>query len=124
MAFKSVKRVEPFWYTPEDQEDEDSPLQFKLRGLSASEQSDVLQALGAAGRGSTSTFRDCFRIGCLEIKNAEKPNGKPCTNPVAFLMLQDSFDYVIEAGAVVFDKSFVTEEEKKPHHRSSSFIVA
>ena len=115
MAFKSVKRVEPFWYTPEDQEDlegEDA-LQFKLRGLTASEQSDVLQSLGAAGRGSTNTFRDCFRIGCLEIKNAEKPNGKPCTSAVAFLMLQDSFDYVIEAGAVIFDKSFVTEEEKK-----------
>ena len=28
-------------------------------------------------------------------------------------MLQDSFDYVIEVGAVIFDQSFLTEEEKK-----------
>ncbi len=116
MAFKSVKRVEPFWYTPEDQEDlgeGEVALQFKVRGLTASEQSDVMEALGAVGRGNTNTFRDCFRIGCQEIRNAEKPNGKPCTSAIAFLMLQDSFDYVIEVGAVIFDKSFVTEEEKK-----------
>ncbi len=115
MSFKSVKRVEPFWYTPEDQEGivDEAPLQFKVRGLTASEQSDVMQQLGAAGRGNTNTFRDCFRIGCQEIRNAEKPNGKPCTSAIAFLMLQDSFDYVIEVGAVIFDKSFVTEEEKK-----------
>ena len=115
MAFKSVKRVEPFWYTPEDQEDleGEEPLQFKIRGLTSSEQSDVLGGLASAGRGTTSTFRDCFRIACLEIRNATKPNGKPCNSSVAFLMLQDSFDYVIEVGAVIFDKSFVTEEEKK-----------
>ncbi len=116
MAFRSQKRVEPFWYTPEDQEDLDEgekPLRFRVRGLTATEQSDVLQALGAAGRGSTSTFRDCFRIGCLQIENAEKPNGKPCTSAASFLMLQDSFDYIIEVGSVIFDKSFVTEEEKK-----------
>ncbi len=115
MAFKSVKRVETSWYTPEDQEDLDAeqPLQFKVRGLTSSEQADVLGGLASAGRGTVGTFRDCFRIGCIEIKNAEKPNGKPCTNPVSFLMLQDSFDYVIEVGAVIFDRSFVTEEEKK-----------
>ena len=115
MAFKSIKRVEPFWYTPEDQEDleGEEPLQFKVRGLTSSEQSDVLQGLGAAGRGSTSTFRDCFKIACQEIRNAERPNGKPCKNAISFLMLQDTFDYVIEVGAVIFDRSFVDEEEKK-----------
>lgn len=115
MAFKSVKRVEPFWYTPEDQEDieGEEPLQFRVRCLTASEQSDVLQSLGAAGRGSTNTFRDCFRIGCLQIRNCEKPNGKPCTSAPAFVMLQDSFDYMIEVGSVIFDRSFVTEDEKK-----------
>lgn len=115
MAFKSVKRVEPFWYTPEDQQDLDGeePLQFKVRGLTASEQTEVVKSLGSAELGSICSLRDCFRIACTQIRNCEKPNGKPCTNPISFLMLQDSFDYVIEVGAVILDKSFVTEEEKK-----------
>ena len=116
MAFKSVKRIEPSWYTPEDQEDMDdgeSPLRFKIRGLTASEQADILGAFRSTGAGNTATFRDCFRIGCLEIDSAFKPNGKPCRNAASFMMLQDSFDYVIEVGAVIFDQSFLTEEEKK-----------
>lgn len=112
MAFQS-KKVEPFWYTPEDQEDEDQPLRFHCRALTSSEQSDVLGAVAAAGRGTTNTFRDCFKIGVLSIENAEKPNGKACKNGMSFLMLQDTFDYVIEVGSKIFDVSFITEEEKK-----------
>ena len=116
MAFQSQKRVEPYWYTPEDQEDLDEsekPLRFKIRGLNSSEQTDVMQAFGGAGRSETGLARDSFRIGCLQIENATKPNGKPCTNAVSFLMLQDSLNYIMEVGSVIFDKSFVTEEEKK-----------
>lgn len=113
MAFRSQKRVEPHWYVPEDQEEDESPLKFKIRALTASEQADILGGLRSAGAGNTATFRDCFRIGCMEIDNAFKPNDKPCRNSASFMLLQDTFDYVIEVGAVIFDKSFVTEEEKK-----------
>lgn len=116
MAFKSVKRVEPHWYIPEDQEELDEgeqPLRFKIRALTATEQADILGGLRSAGAGNTGTFRDCFRIGCMDIENAFKPNDKPCRNAASFMMLQDSFDYVIEVGAVIFDESFITEEEKK-----------
>lgn len=116
MAFKSQKRVEPHWYTPEDQEDLDDvekPLRFKIRSLTATEQADILSGLRAAGAGNTATFRDCFRVGCVDIDEAFKPNGKPCRNSASFILLQDSFDYIIEVGAVIFDQSFLTEEEKK-----------
>lgn len=116
MAFQSQKRVQPFWYTPEDQEDVDEsekPLRFKIRGLTSDEQSDVIQALGSAGTRNINTARDSFRIACLQIENATKPNGKPCTSAAAFLMLQDSLNYILEVGSVIFDKSFVTAEEKK-----------
>ena len=110
MAFQSVKRVEPYWYTPEDQKDleGEEPMQFWIRCLTASEQFDVF-----SGQIATIVARDSFRICCTEIRNATKPNGKPCVNAAQFLMLPDSMDYVAEVGAVIVDNSVNTEEEKK-----------
>ena len=110
MAFQSQKRVEPYWYTPEDQQDAEGeePLQFRIRGLTSSEQVDVSQSNTAIVMS-----RDCFRIACMEIRNATKPNGKSCVSAASFLMLQDSLDYIAEVGAVIAANSFSTEEEKK-----------
>ncbi len=114
MSFQSRKRVDPHWYTPEDQLDLDEgevPLRFKVRVLTSTEQADVLGRSGITG--NTITFRDCFRIGCVEIDNCTKRNGRPCKNSASFMMMPDTLDYIIEVGAVIFDESFLTEEEKK-----------
>ncbi len=114
--FKSRKSIAPYWFTPEDQEDLDGaeqPLKFKLRGLRATEKSDIQTLLLKDGKATPNVFRECFLIGCIDIANAEKANGKPCKHPEAFLALPDSLDYAVEAGAEVFMNTFESEEEKK-----------
>lgn len=114
--FKSRKHIAPYWFTPEDQQDldgEEKPIKFKLRGLRATEKSDIETLLIKDGRATSNVFRECFLIGCIDITNAEKANGKPCKHPEAFLALRDSLAYAVEVGAEVFMNTFEDEEEKK-----------
>ena len=113
MAFRSTKKLDLHWFTPEDQEDDDNPLQFRVRPLTSNEQADVLSTLAGIGRAGPAVFRDCYKKATQEVRNAEKPNGKPCKSPGTFLMMQDTYDYIIEVGAYIFDLSFDDEDEKK-----------
>ncbi len=113
MAIQAPKRVEPSWYVlEEDQDNDENPARFKIRALTSSEQLDIYSSF-ADGKATTRTFRDCFKVGVMEIENVSNAKGKPVRGAPQFLMLQDMFDYVIEVGAEVFNKSFLDEEEKK-----------
>ena len=113
MALKSQKTVESSWYTPED-EDEDAanPCRFHIRALSASEQIEVLETF-RAGRPTSLTFRRCFAIGVQKIENYLDGNDRPVKLAAQFLALQDTLDLILEVGAAVFEKSYLTDEEKK-----------
>lgn len=112
MALKATKRVEPSWYTPEDERDEESPARFKVRALTTTEQIDVL-ATFVNGAPGAATYKACFRLAVMEIEQVTSDSGKPITNTYQFLLQPNFRDVVVEVGAEVFSKSFLTEEEEK-----------
>ena len=112
MALKSRKTIEKEWYTLEDQVDEDSPARFELRPLRTSEQMDVYDTF-VGGKPTNKTFQVCFRLGCVSIENVIGANDKPIKTAHHFLMQPDFVDEAIEVGAAVFDKSFLSEDERK-----------
>ena len=114
MALKSQKTVESSWYYPEEEAgvDSEEACRFLLRALSASEQIEVLETF-KLGRPTSLTFRRCFIIGVEKIENYADGNDRPIKHAAQFVALQDTLDLILEVGAAVFHKSYLTDEEKK-----------
>lgn len=113
MARQSKKRVEPSWYYLEGEKEGDADAcRFNLRGLSSSQQIDIL-ATFVKGAPTALTFRLCFGLGVTAIENWTDEHGKPITNAVMFLLDESTLEEVLEVGAEVFYKSHLTNDEKK-----------
>ncbi len=113
MARQSEKRVEPSWYYLEGEDEQAADTaRFEIRAITSSEQIDVL-ATFQAGAPNALTFRKCFQIGVNKIENWTDGDGKPIKTSLAFLIQQDTLNEVLEVGSAVFDKSYLTDEQKK-----------
>ncbi len=80
MAIKAYKGMTPEWYTPSDQEGQDEPARFKIRGLTGPEFLDVQSHFDIANaqvKGSGLVL--ACRLGLLDWENIVDDEGKSTT---------------------------------------------
>jgi len=113
MGLQARAKVEPTWFTPEDQEGDPQPSRFKVRPLTAGEQAEVLATMQASGgRATAVTFRECFVRGVIEIENVTNSEGK-AIRYAQQMITTDLLDTINDVGAHIFNISFLTEDERK-----------
>ncbi len=118
MAMQALKRMAPFWYTPDGQKDDPNPTKFKVRGLNGNEQGYIQPELkidettkmvsGMSGRGLELTLA----YGLLGWENfLDEDGGQVAYSPLNF----GRVDLVTrtELAMQILAASFVTPEEKK-----------
>lgn len=116
MAIKALKRMAPFWWTPEDQEGEPK-TRFKIRGLNGAQQSYVFpelqidqvarMATGMTGRGVELTLS----YGLLDWDHFNDEEGPIAFSPANFERVDPGMR--AKLSMAILAASYVSLEEKK-----------
>lgn len=99
----------PYWYTPENQPDEDDKIRFRLKPLT---QPQVVEIVGSIeGKASA---QDWYRAGEMGLNGGREIegltiNGKPATWPRD----RDSipYEYIVACGAHLFTQAMSADSE-------------
>jgi hypothetical protein len=125
MGARAQNQFSPEWFTPGDidadddvSSSEENPARFKVRGLTGSQQAEVMPECSADINGeltiSGRAMSLLLKYGLLDWENFENDAG-----PVRFSKNartnQDFMDYLtqVEVASKIFELSFPTEDDKK-----------
>lgn len=114
MTIKAVGKLVPEWFTPEDQEKEDSPARFKIKALNGIEKAEAMNNLRIEGDKMHLNFQGVLSVlknGLLDWEEISDEKG-PVNYSYDNLNVLPG-EYHMQVAKAILDKSEVSEETKK-----------
>ena len=116
MTISALNPVDPFWFTPDSEEDEENPTRFKIRGLLGDEQSQITPEIifDAEGRFKSISgegIRKALKFGLIAWENFSNDKGEMSCKPGNHKFMTHSlrFDLVI----AILNASIMGDDDAK-----------
>lgn len=113
MAITALSKVNPFWFIPDAEKDEDKPTRFRLKPLSPAEYEACMQITeGGSLQIPPSSYDTVLRYGLVDWDNFADPDGSAVKfSRVNFSRLPSVVR--IELAGEILAASMLTEDEVK-----------
>ena len=113
MAITALCKVNPFWFTPESEKEEDKPTRFRLKPLTPAEYEACMQITdGGALQIPPSSYDTVLRYGLIDWENFPDQDGAALKFSRANFSRIPSVNRIEIAGEILA-ASMLTEEEAK-----------